>query len=125
MSTPDLTVHDDPETSRFLLRAGDSIVGLADYEAAGATQEQAEGLIDLLAQSATADMAILFKDLGDVTRISIRTRDGGVDATRLAGAFGGGGHARAAGASYDGAFPAARMAVLELAQRLLDEPSAA
>lgn len=31
MSTPDLTVHDDPVTSRFLLRAGDSIVGLADY----------------------------------------------------------------------------------------------
>ena len=31
MSAPDLTVHDDPEVSRFLLRRGDSIVGLADY----------------------------------------------------------------------------------------------
>ena len=40
-----------------------------------------------LAQSASADVAILFKDLGDGVRISIRTRDDGVDATRLAGAF--------------------------------------
>ena len=102
-----------------------SVVNLADYEAAGATQEQAEGLIDLLAQSATADVAILFKDLGDVTRISIRTRDGGVDATKLAGAFGGGGHARAAGASYEGAFPVARDAVLGMTERLLDELPAA
>ena len=68
---------------------------------------------------------ILFKDLGEVTRISIRTRDDGVDATRLAGAFGGGGHARAAGASYVGGFPAARDAVLDLARQLLDERSAA
>ncbi len=98
-----------------------SVVSLADYEAAHASQEQAEGLIDMLAQSASAEMAILFKDLGDITRISIRTRDEGVDATRLAGAFGGGGHARAAGASYEGAFPAARDAVLALAQQLLDE----
>ncbi len=102
-----------------------SVVDLADYEAAGATQEQSEGLIDLLAQSATADVAILFKDFGDVTRISIRTRDEGVDATRLAGAFGGGGHARAAGASYEGPFPAARDAVLGLARELLDELPAA
>ncbi len=98
-----------------------SVVRLDDYEAAGATQDQAEGLIDLLAQSATADVAILFKDLGDTTRISIRTRDDGVDATRLAGAFGGGGHARAAGASYEGSFADARAAVLGLAQQLLDE----
>ncbi|MEX1343544.1 MAG: DHH family phosphoesterase [Candidatus Limnocylindrales bacterium] len=102
-----------------------SVVSLDDYQAAGATEEHAEGLIDLLAQSATADVAILFKDLGESTRISIRTRDDGVDATKLAGAFGGGGHPRAAGASYEGSFAAAREAVLGLAQRLLDEPSAA
>jgi phosphoesterase RecJ-like protein len=97
-----------------------SVVELADYEAAGATQEQSEGLIDLLAQSATAEVAVLFKDLGGVTRISIRTRDGGVDATALAGAFGGGGHPRAAGATYEGTFPAARDAVLGQAAKLLD-----
>jgi phosphoesterase RecJ-like protein len=102
-----------------------SVVSLADFEAAGASLEQAEGLIDLLAQSATADVAVLFKDLGDGIRISIRTRDDGIDATRLAGAFGGGGHARAAGASHEGPLEAARDAVLGLAQRLLDELPAA
>lgn len=102
-----------------------SMVNLEDFAAAGATQEQAEGLIDLLAQSDSAQAAILFKDLGDEVRISIRTRDEGVDATVLAGAFGGGGHARAAGASHEGPFEDARDAVLELAARLLDERSAA
>ena len=90
-----------------------SVVSLADFEAAGATQQMSEGLIDLLAQSASAEVAILFKDLGEVVRLSIRTRDDGVDATKLAGAFGGGGHARAAGASYDGAIDAADRAVNE------------
>lgn len=98
-----------------------SVVDLEDYASAGATQEQSEGLIDLLAQSASADVTILFKDLGDVVRISIRTRDEGVDATKLAGAFGGGGHARAAGASHEGPFQTAREAVLGLATQLLDE----
>ena len=75
-------------------------------------RSKSEGLIDLLAQSASAEMAILFKDLGDVVRISVRTRDDGVDATTLTGAFGGGGHARAAGASHEGPFEVARDAVL-------------
>ena len=48
-----------------------------------------EGIIDLLAQSEGGDVAILFKDQGDQTRISVRTRDGGVDAIALTGAFGG------------------------------------
>ena len=46
----------------------------------------------------TAEVAILFKEAGRQTRISVRTRPGGVDATVLTGRFGGGGHARAAGA---------------------------
>jgi phosphoesterase RecJ-like protein len=98
-----------------------SVATEGDYAAAAASQEMSEGLIDLLAQSASSEVVILFKDLGDVVRISIRTRDDGVDATRLAGAFGGGGHARAAGASYDGTIEQARPAVLKLAQQLLDE----
>ncbi len=97
-----------------------SVVDAEDYQAAGATQQMSEGLIDLLAQSASAEVAILFKDLGDQVRLSVRTRDGGVDATTLTGAFGGGGHARAAGATYEGGLGAARSAVLDLAQRLLD-----
>ena len=44
-------------------------------------------------------MAILFKEAGTATRVSVRTKPGGVDATVLTGTFGGGGHARAAGAT--------------------------
>ena len=46
-------------------------------------------------------MAILFKEVGSATRISVRTKPGGVDATVLTGTFGGGGHARAAGATVE------------------------
>jgi phosphoesterase RecJ-like protein len=98
-----------------------SVASDEDFRLAGAAVEHSEGLIDLLAQSATADVAILFKDLADGVRVSFRTRDGSVDATRLAGAFGGGGHARAAGASYPGPIDEATVAVLAHARRLLDE----
>jgi phosphoesterase RecJ-like protein len=90
-----------------------------DLSAAAASPQMSEGLIDLLAQSESAEVAIVFKDLGDRVRMSVRTRDGGVDATELTGAFGGGGHARAAGASIDRPLSEARAAVLDLAERLL------
>ena len=92
-----------------------------DISAAGATPQMSEGLIDLLAQSDSAEVAILFKDLGSRARFSVRTRDGGVDATVLTGAFGGGGHARAAGATVEMPFDQALPAVLELASRLVAE----
>ncbi len=98
-----------------------SVLSGDDYRLTGASEQMSEGLIDLLAQSASAEVTILFKDLGGIVRLSVRTRDGGVDATTLTGAFGGGGHARAAGASVDGEFATVRPVVLELAQRLLDE----
>ena len=53
----------------------------------------AEGIIDLLAQAETAEVAILFKEAAGGTRLSVRTKPGGVDATVLTGRFGGGGHA--------------------------------
>ena len=101
----------------------------ADLAATGTLSSHSEGLIDLLAQSETAEVAILFKEAGpEVTRISVRTKPGGVDATVLTGVFGGGGHARAAGASVDAPLDDARKRVLAEADRLAGEvarPSAA
>ena len=79
------------------------------------------GLVDLLSQSETAEATILFKEVeGDgSTRISVRTRDGGVDATVLTGTFGGGGHARAAGATVALPLVEARKAVLSRAAELV------
>jgi phosphoesterase RecJ-like protein len=90
-----------------------------DISAAGAAPEHSEGLIDLLAQSETGEVAILFKDQGPRTRISVRTRDGGVDATILTGEYGGGGHARAAGATLELPVGDARPLVIEQAVRLV------
>ncbi len=71
----------------------------ADMTATASLPPHSEGIIDLLAQAEDAEVAILFKEAGETTRISVRTKPGGVDATVLTGLFGGGGHARASGAT--------------------------
>jgi phosphoesterase RecJ-like protein len=77
----------------------------------------------MLTPARDAEVAILFKEgPNDTTRVSVRTREGGVDATALTAAFGGGGHARAAGATVaeplDGACPAVLARATELASRV-------
>ena len=89
----------------------------ADFAATGSQPPHAEGIIDLLAQVEEAEVAILFKEAGEGTRISVRTKPGGVDATVLTGIFGGGGHARAAGATVPLPVDQARDAVLAEARR--------
>jgi phosphoesterase RecJ-like protein len=108
---------------RLEVAGGGSIVhsslGAADHEATGTLSAHSEGLVELLAQSETAEVAILFKEAGpESTRISVRTKPGGVDATQLTGAFGGGGHARAAGATVAAPLAEARRRVLAEAERL-------
>jgi bifunctional oligoribonuclease and PAP phosphatase NrnA len=90
----------------------------ADLAATGTQPPHSEGIIDLLAQSEEAEVAILFKEAGAATRVSVRTKPGGVDATVLTGTFDGGGHARAAGATVPLPVEAARTAVLAEARRL-------
>lgn len=93
----------------------------ADLAATGTLAPHSEGIIDLLAQADEAEVAILFKEAGTSTRISVRTKPGGVDATVLTGTFGGGGHARAAGATVDLPVEQARQSVLAEAIRLAAE----
>ena len=93
----------------------------ADLAATGTLPPHSEGIIDLLAQADDAEVAILFKESGASTRISVRTKPGGVDATVLTGKFGGGGHARAAGATVPLPVDQARPAVLAEANRLAAE----
>jgi bifunctional oligoribonuclease and PAP phosphatase NrnA len=91
----------------------------ADLAATGASTPHSEGIIDLLAQSDEADVAILFKEAGEGTRLSVRTKPGGVDATVLTGLFGGGGHARASGATLVLPIEESRRVVLAEAERLV------
>jgi phosphoesterase RecJ-like protein len=90
----------------------------ADLVATESRPADSEGIIDLLSQAAEAEVAILFKEAGSATRVSVRTRPNGVDATVLTGLFGGGGHARAAGATVDRPITAAVPLVLAAADRL-------
>ena len=93
-----------------------------DLAATDAIPAHSEGIIDLLAQSETAEVAMLLKEQDDgSTRLSVRTKPGGVDATVLTGTFGGGGHARAAGASIPLPLPEAVVRVREVAERLAAE----
>ncbi len=56
-----------------------------------------EGFIDLLASTKRADVTVLFKEVdASHTRVSVRT-SARADAVAITSAFGGGGHARAAG----------------------------
>jgi phosphoesterase RecJ-like protein len=89
----------------------------ADLAATGTQAPHSEGIIDLLAQAEDAEVAILFKEAGDTTRVSVRTKPGGVDATALTGLFGGGGHARAAGATVPLPVEQAQDAVLVEARK--------
>ena len=61
----------------------------------------------------------MFKEAGAATRLSVRTKPGGVDATVLTGTFGGGGHSRAAGATVALTVAEARPVVLAEAERLV------
>jgi len=64
-----------------------------------ATMEDAEGLVDFLLTTRDSQVAIVLKEAAPgETKVSMRTVPG-VDATAIVGAFGGGGHQRAAGAT--------------------------
>ncbi len=96
-----------------------STLRLGDMEATGAIAAHSEGIIDLLAQSEAAEVAMLLKEQDDgTTRLSVRTKPGGVDATVLTGTFGGGGHARASGATVGLPLESAIARVREVAERL-------
>ena len=83
-----------------------------------------EGLIDLLASTKRADITVLFKEV-DVshTRVSVRT-SARADAVAITSAFGGGGHARAAGCSIDAPLAEAEARLLAESERELDRADA-
>lgn len=80
----------------------------------GAQPSDSEGFVDLLASTRAADVTVLFKATEPgVTKASVRTTER-ADAVVITRAFGGGGHARAAGCSV--AAPIAKAQELVLAE---------
>jgi phosphoesterase RecJ-like protein len=86
------------------------------------TDEQpsaSEGFVDLLGSTKAADITVLFKQSEpDSTRVSVRTTER-ADAVAITAAFGGGGHARAAGCTVAASIDIARERVLAECEREL------
>ena len=83
-----------------------------------------EGFIDLMATTKTADITVLLKEASPTeVRVSVRT-SARADAVAITSAFGGGGHARAAGASVAGSLADAASQVLAECERELDRADA-
>jgi phosphoesterase RecJ-like protein len=84
-----------------------------------ASVEDSEGIVDVLAQAAASDVALFFKEESPTaTRLSVRTKGDAPDATAIVATFGGGGHARAAGATIAASLPDATALVLTEVARL-------
>ena len=83
-----------------------------------------EGFIDLLASTKAADITLLLKEADAAeTRVSVRT-SARADAVAITSAFGGGGHARAAGCTVNAPLDEAMRLVLEECERELDRADA-
>lgn len=83
-----------------------------------------EGFIDLLAGTRTADVTLLFKEAdANEVRVSVRT-SARADAVAITSAFGGGGHARAAGCTVAAPLAEARQRVLDECERELERADA-
>ena len=91
-----------------------------DFREACASRSDAEDFTDIPRSLDTARVALFFHEDESATRCSIRTR-APLDATLLAGHFGGGGHPRAAGCSLDAPLYDAMRAVKEAIYECYDE----
>lgn len=76
-----------------------SLITAQDLADCGATDEDLEGVIDLMRMVPGAKAVVLGSERGDEFKFNLRTEDAAVDVSRLAALFGGGGHVKASGFS--------------------------
>jgi bifunctional oligoribonuclease and PAP phosphatase NrnA len=81
-----------------------------DYEETGALETDSEGVVDHMRAVEGTRVAVLVRELladdrEGMRKVSLRATDGSVDVSRVARAFGGGGHPQAAGFSTAVPYP--------------------
>ncbi|MGM0395531.1 MAG: DHH family phosphoesterase [Bacillota bacterium] len=82
-------------------------------EATGASMEDTEGIVEFIRDTDSIEAALLLKEIDEnMIKISLRTK-GAIDANKICGAFNGGGHSRASGATMDGTLEVAEKIILE------------
>jgi phosphoesterase RecJ-like protein len=102
-----------------------SWVSLDDLRATGAIPQDTEDLVNYTLTIAGTEIGLMFLELRDSrVKVSFRAK-GGIDCTRLAGPFGGGGHREAAGCTIQGTLAQAQDRVLQVATAALQTSAAA
>lgn len=76
-------------------------VTLRDYAATGASEEDAEGIVETLRSVAGVEVAAVVKEQSAGTRVRVSMRSDALDVSAVAALVGGGGHRLAAGFSSD------------------------
>ena len=88
---------------------------------AGAKDEDTDGLIDEARAVEGTDCAILIRELSQGWKISLRSKRLDFDVNRIAGIFGGGGHAAAAGCKIGGSLEQVQAALLGEVKQALEQ----
>ena len=102
-------------------RAALVAVGVDDLKAFGATWEDTDGLAESLRSIAGVEVSAMLRQEGEAkAKLSLRSKYG-FDVNVFAGRWGGGGHAKAAGATVPMAFEAAVEAVATALEAALDD----
>jgi len=140
---PDVLYRHVYETSsRGRMRLLGEVLSNLDYEADGSVvhftvtldmiqrcgvcRDDAEGFTDIVRGVEGAQVVLSFVEMDDgSTKISLRSKGRVLDVSKLARAFGGGGHANASGIVDERPLPAASQAILaEVRERLSNGPGA-
>jgi len=105
-------------TLRFDGRVAVQHLMRSDFDATGATGRDTENLIDECQRIGSVEVALLFVELADGFRCSLRSK-GRVDVREIAQKFGGGGHTMASGVNLPGPLEHAQELILtEVARQL-------
>jgi bifunctional oligoribonuclease and PAP phosphatase NrnA len=92
-----------------------------DFVRTGAERNDTEGLIDHIRDIEPVVVACAFEELEpELTRISLRSKNGKVNMNEIAAQFGGGGHSAAAGARIPGKAISVQRRVVAAIQKALD-----
>jgi bifunctional oligoribonuclease and PAP phosphatase NrnA len=99
-------------------KAAMMFITLQDFKDTGTTAADVEGLIDIARNIETVEVAILLRETDDgQVKVSMRSKEG-VDVGKIAAAFLGGGHKRAAGFSMETTLAEAKNTIIKVLEGL-------
>jgi bifunctional oligoribonuclease and PAP phosphatase NrnA len=101
-------------------RIASSHISLEDYKAAGAMDQNSEGIVNEVGRVDSALIAVFFREPkpGKI-RVSVRSR-GNIDVAAVCRQFGGGGHINAAGCTFESSLEEAKRALIPALEKCLE-----